>query len=259
MERVEYDNGNGGKLVGVLDMPSNHSPIVILCHGLGSSKDSATYRGIQHGLELHGIGTIRFDFYAHGESDGHFDHLTLTEGIRNIKATYDYLKSRYPHSHIGIQGSSYGGAAAFFAAPDLKLEGVALCCPALYYQKGKKKRMGPAKMKEWEKKGFVYYTNFAGRKLKLGYGFYEDLADYDPEKVTFDAPFMIVHGDKDQNWPVTDSKKIAKLRKAKMHVIKGADHNYTGKGQKDKMIDHVVHFFMDIFAMDPEHTHGHKL
>ena len=255
-ERVEFDNGNGAKLVGVLSMPSEHAPIVIFCHGLGSSKDSGTYRGLQHGLNAFGIGTLRFDSYGHGESDGKFEHFTITEGIRDVEQAHHYLRNRYPHAKIGLTGSSIGGAAVYYAAPNLDITGVAPMCPALDSQKVWKKRAGATKMKEWEKKGSITYTTYAGQKQTLAYQYYEDAGDYDPEKVKITVPVLIVHGDKDQIVPYADSQKISKSKGHTLIKIKGADHNFTGDGQQDKRIHAVIDFFVELFSMDPDHTHA---
>ncbi|MBR9693370.1 alpha/beta hydrolase [Candidatus Woesearchaeota archaeon] len=258
-ERVEFDNGNGAKLVGIFIMPNEYAPIVILAHGLGSSKDSGSYIGLQNGFAALGIGTLRFDFYGHGESDGKFENFTVSEGIRDVQQAFHYLRARYPHAKIGLTGSSIGGAAVYYAAPDLDITGVAPMCPALDNQKVWKKRAGAAKIKEWEKKGTITYTTYAGQKKKLAYHYYEDAGNHDPEKVKITAPVLIVHGDKDTTVPYASSQAICKSKGYTLLKIKGADHNFTGDGQQDKRIDAVINFFVADFSMDPDHTHAKVL
>jgi len=253
-ERIEFDNGV--KLVGVLQMPHADAPVIILCHGLASSKDSATYRGLQEGLSALGIGTLRFDFYGHGESEGKFEEFTLSEAVRDVTRAYEELRARFPHAKIGLTGSSIGGAAVYYAAPKLDLMGVAPICPALRNQQLWKQRAGTAKIKEWREKGFITYTAYSGRKLKLNYDYYEDAGQYDPAKVTIDAPVLIVHGDKDRIVPYAESKKLCKERGFGLVTIKGADHNFTGDGQRDALISHVIDFFVEQCRVKPEHTHG---
>ncbi len=248
-EHVQF---NG--LVGVLETPNEHAPIIILCHGLASSKDSGTYLGLEHGFAALGIGTFRFDFHGHGESEGKFEDFTLSRAVEDVKAAFDYLRERFPHARIGLTGSSIGGAAVYYAAASLDVCGVAAMCPALENQKLWKKRAGAAKIKEWKTKGSITYTAYSGRKLKLKYDYYEDAGQYDPRKVEIKAPLVIIHGDKDQIVPYNESKKLCKERGFELVTIKGADHNFSQ--QKDAQIDAVIHFFTELCSINPEHTHG---
>jgi alpha/beta superfamily hydrolase len=99
-EKSIFSNQQGEELVGLLSMPNDHAPIVIIAHGLGSSKDGSVYLGLQHGLNAHGIGSFRFDFFGHGESSGKFQDITLSEGVANVEAAFQYLHGRFKHVPI---------------------------------------------------------------------------------------------------------------------------------------------------------------
>jgi predicted alpha/beta-fold hydrolase len=109
-EKSIFSNQQGEELVGLLSMPNDHAPIVIIAHGLGSSKDGSVYLGLQHGLNAHGIGSFRFDFFGHGESSGKFQDITLSEGVANVEAAFQYLHGRFKHVPICLCGSSFGGS-----------------------------------------------------------------------------------------------------------------------------------------------------
>ena len=72
MREFEIKNRDGLKLAGVLEDGDKEKPLVILCHGLTSSKDSSTYTRLAEELNKNSIGSYRFDFHGHGKSEGHY-------------------------------------------------------------------------------------------------------------------------------------------------------------------------------------------
>lgn len=253
-KKIKFDNGNGLTLVGKLVMPNDHAPIVILCHGFTSQKENGKNVALASTLVAHGIGSLRFDFFAHGESDGQFSEITLSEGVKDVRAAYRYVQDHFPGNAIAFYGSSYGGAACYFATPGLHIAGMALVCPALYYYQRKKQTIGTKKLQEWQKKGIMTYTNFDGKKFKLKYAFLEDLAKHDPEKVKQTAPILIIHGDKDETVPVNDSKKIAKLiPSVNVSVYKGANHYFREPEMHQRLVDEVTIFFTELFTVPHAH------
>lgn len=253
-EKVIFDNQAGERLTGILSMVNDQAPIVIIAHGLGSSKDGGTYLGLQHGLNTHGISTFRFDFYGHGESEGKFENITLSEGVADVEAAYQYLNNKFKHIPIALCGSSFGGSAAFYAAANLDVTSIALICPNLYYAKNRKRRLKSAGMKAWKEKGFAPFVTYAGQKRKLAYTFFEDLKNFNPEKVKVKR-LAFFHGEKDAIVPFSDSEKLAKHFRAKLKKYKGAGHNFDAQGEKDALIHDVVAHFIDILGTDEEHAH----
>ena len=71
------------------------------------------------------------------------------------------------------------------------------------------------RVQEWKEKGFMYYTTTKGEKLKLNYSFFEDaekVKSYE-EAAKITIPTIIVHGDKDKNVPIEQSKELTKIIK----------------------------------------------
>ena len=74
--------GAVGTLHGVVTTPdtvkkSQKIPTVIIFHGLTSNKDKKLYTTLADSLATHGIASVRFDFNAHGESEGDFKKMSL--------------------------------------------------------------------------------------------------------------------------------------------------------------------------------------
>ena len=131
--------GSVGKLKGVIHMPKvkgkKKCPFVVVMHGFTGNKNEKLLIQISEGLLKRGIGSIRFDFNAHGESDGEFRNMTIPNEIEDAKevlATVKQLRGVDPNK-IGILGHSQGGVVASMLAGELgtkAIRSVVLLAPA---------------------------------------------------------------------------------------------------------------------------------
>jgi alpha/beta superfamily hydrolase len=67
--------------------------VIILCHGFTTSKDSSTNIELEQKLNSKNIATLRFDFFGHGESEGDFKNITISEAVDDILNAIKYLKN----------------------------------------------------------------------------------------------------------------------------------------------------------------------
>lgn len=249
-EKLYFENSKGDRLVGVLSNPSGEVgvPVVILCHGHSSSKDSKTFVSLEEKLNNANIATFRIDLYGHGESEGEFENCTISEAVEDILKAIDFLKEK-DYSRIGLLGSSFGGISSLMVASksdDLVI--LALKSPVSDYKEQKLKSIGEEGIKEWKENGFRPYFKSDGIELKLNYSFYEDFENNNgyeaAEKIKI--PTIIVHGDADETVPVEQSKKTASIIKdCKLEIVKGANHRYTEEDHFDKSIKLLSDFLID--------------
>lgn len=76
-------------------------------------------------LRRAGYSTLLIDFQATGETKG--DRITFGwKESRDVLAAVEFIRKMQPADHIGIIGSSLGGAAALLAHPPLKVDGLIL-------------------------------------------------------------------------------------------------------------------------------------
>lgn len=68
------------------DPAKDHCPMVILMHGIFSSKDYIPMPQLAKGLAKAGIASIRFDFNGHGKSDGRKQDMTIEKEIADARA-----------------------------------------------------------------------------------------------------------------------------------------------------------------------------
>lgn len=249
MEKVYFKNSKGNNLCGILSNPtlSKEKPVIILCHGFSTSKDSQTYKRLEEILNNHQISTFRFDFFGHGESEGKLEDITISEAVDDILNAIPFLEKE-GYFKIGLFGSSFGGISSIIAASktnDLFI--LALKSPVSNYKEKGLVTKTKEELEEWREKGYRYYESGDGRKLRLNYTFFEDFENNDGYEAAkkIKIPTLIVHGDKDGAVPVEQSKKTTNLIKnCRLEIIKGADHRYSNPEHFEKMIGLISQFII---------------
>jgi putative redox protein len=125
--KVEFENPQGAKLAGLLEMPDQGEPraMAIFAHCFTCGKDIAAASRIGRALAKHGIGVLRFDFTGLGGSDGDFGNTSFSSNIEDLLAAASFLETHYQTPKLLI-GHSLGGAAVLAAAHHLhSMEAVA--------------------------------------------------------------------------------------------------------------------------------------
>lgn len=246
-EKLFFENNCGKKLCGILSNPTSKftKPIVILAHGFASNKDSKSYLDLEEKFNLRKISTFRFDFHDHGESEGKFEDLKVSQAAEDILSAIAFLKNK-GYQKIALVGCSFGGMASILAAAKSKdLIVLTLKCPVSDYLGNIISDITRSTIQEWKEKCFINYTTMKGEKLKLNYSFFKDAEKVkvymEAAKITI--PTLIVHGDKDKNVPIQQSKKLAKtIKNSKLEIITGADHFFSNGDDFEKVHTLIVEF-----------------
>jgi uncharacterized protein len=246
-EKLFFENSKKNKLIGILSNPSNNKskPIIILCHGFFSSKDSRTFTSFEKLLNEKNISTFRFDFLGHGESEGLFEDITISEAVDDILNAIKFLKD-LGYNKIGLIGSSFGGISSIMAASKTnELFVLGLKCPVSDYYETTKRKKSEEELIMWKEVGFDFYIRKDKTALRLNYTFYEDFKNNDAYKAAelINIPTLIVHGNKDQLVPIDQSIKTSKIIKnCKLEIIENADHFFKEKEHFEKMLNLFVEF-----------------
>jgi dipeptidyl aminopeptidase/acylaminoacyl peptidase len=249
-DKFRFPNDKGLELCGVLSNPSENtkSLIITMCHGFTTSKDGRTYLRLEEMLNKKGVSTFRFDFFGHGESEGKFEDITLSEAVNDVfKATLFLKDSGY--SKIGLMGSSFGGFASLIAASQMPwLTFLALKSPVSDYLGLLIARDQNIDIQHWKETGFIPVMGSDGQSLKLNYTFFRDAETIKSEEAIkqIKIPTMIVHGDKDETVPLQQSIKCTQMIKdCRLEIIEGADHTYTQPQHFEKMLSLIVDFIFE--------------
>lgn len=190
-------------------------------------------------LNAGGISTFRFDFFGHGESEGRFEQITVSEAVRDSLAAVKYVRET-GYRRIGLVGSSFGGLAAILASPQVPgLCFLALKSPVSDHISRLFINRNGHDLKAWKKTGYIQIPDVAGCPGRLNYGFFEDaerVSGYDVAR-RIGAPTLIVHGGADESVPVGQSVKLASLiPNCRLEILEDADHRYSLDTDFDEMM-----------------------
>jgi len=246
-QKLFFKNSRGDRLCGVLSNPSGGkgNSVAVLCHGFSSSKDTSSCVRLEQILNEKGISAFRFDFFGHGESEGKFEDVTISEAVDDAIQAIGFVKGK-GFSRVALFGSSFGGMAALLAAAREKgLFALALKSPV-------SDRLGKiiadedkVSIEHWKKNGFILHESSVMGKPRLNYSFCKDaenVSAFDAAK-KIRVPVLIVHGGMDEVVPVEQSKKTASLiPNCRLEIIQGADHHYSKPGDFEKMLALVSGF-----------------
>lgn len=239
------------------DTTKDHCPMVILMHGIFSSKDYVPIPSIAKGLAKAGIASIRFDFDGHGKSEGRMQDMTIEKELADAKAIWDYVRSLPYVNGIGLLGHSQGGVIASMTAGRLAMEkdgiapeGVVLIAPG-------------SVIKEACQGGQFFNATFdpqnppefircwGVKKLGREYLLTTQSLDIYGTAAAYKGPVRLLHGNRDSIVPMWCSEKFVETygKKAELLVVDGENHTITR--HRKKVVQLTVDFFKDIFKLPP--------
>lgn len=246
-KKVYFQNSKGDKLVGTLNDTGDKEFILVMAHGFSSNKNTTNFVKLSQRLSTKNLASLRFDFWGHGESDGKFEEITISEAVEDVLQAIKYVKN-LGYKKVGLLGSSFGGISGIMAASKTKdLVFLALKSPVSDYWKLEKGRYTKEQLDDWKSKGYREYED-DGKFMKLNYSF---VADFDNNNAYLAAknitiPTLIVHGDADKDVPHSQSEKLAStLPNAKLVTIVGADHRYTEGNHAEQMLNAIYNFVLN--------------
>ncbi len=199
--------GPGPTLSAALTVPElKRWPLVILCHGYLSHKDSSKYRLMAGSLAREGLASLRFDFRGCGSSGGEFFESVPSARLKDLFRALDAGRNLDGFSgRMGIMGGSLGAYLGFLAAArDQRIAAVALwSCPA---------DLGLLGARAGER----------GTERLM-----DDIRGLPPVRSAGPgAPGIVVHGEKDELVPVAHGICVymALTTPKRLAILGGADH-----------------------------------
>jgi pimeloyl-ACP methyl ester carboxylesterase len=238
--QVEFRSLDGLRLHGTVDAPpSARGPAVVLVHGGGATREEGGFFArLASGLAEAGLPSLRFDFRAHGDSEGQGEDLTIAGVANDIRAAVTHVREMTGSGPVSVIGTSFGGGiSAFFAARHLdQVRRLVLFNPLLDY----KKRFIDDKP-EWDGD---QVSDQAGQKLtaqgflahsptfKLGRALLNEIFYLNPRQALSEltVPTLLVHGTRDTFVPVESSRAaVGQITKADARLIEidGAQHGFA--------------------------------
>lgn len=232
MAREFAVSGPQGGLSLKVSLPKGFDPardschMVILMHGIFSSKDYPPIPNIAKALAKEGIASIRFDFEGHGKSEGKMIDMTIAGELADAKAIWNYAAALPYVTGISLLGHSQGGVIASMTAGDRSIdpESLILIAPG-------------AVIKEACQGGHFFGNAFDPKDppefircfhhFKLGRNYLLQTQELDIYGVSanFQSPVCIIHGSKDGIVPLWCSEKYNDIySNSEMHIVEGENH-----------------------------------
>jgi len=219
IEKRKFRNSKGLTLAAIYEGENRNAPVVIICHGYKSSKDSPlTQKAFSRKLIERGISVYRFDFTGHGESEGSISKITPLDAYDDLVCAVKNIGE----GRFALYGSSFGGFTAILYATQYSVLALALKAPVSDYAV-------TARIVSPAREQFIQNT--------------KDIDLYEKAK-NIKCPTLIMHGDKDDVVPITQSQKLIAALKCekKLEVIVGADHDIAGE-DLEKANTQIADFF----------------
>ena len=230
MEKIEFQNSQNLKIVGLLDLPDTNLPypMVVRFHGFGGTKESS--EEFPQMLNPLGIATLRIDFQGSGESEGKYEEKTITGFLDDAQSAIDYVYSlpNVDKNKIGVAGHSMGAVVAILqAARNSRIRTVVASSPAVKERKTIANLYDEADFNAAQKRGYVELRKDGSRK-RLNYGFFEDADQYDLTKEALKIPykFLVIGAVKDSIVPFEEIKEFSdKVQNVQLLTLQDSDHN----------------------------------
>jgi len=217
--KIYYPDNLNNRICAILNTPENNTKsIVILGHGIDSTKNSNTNKQLDKIFLEKQIATLKFDLFARGESEGNINDSNIDRFVDDILKSIDFVKNK-GYENIALYGASISGAAAVIAAsktPNLKT--MVLKAPGI----GQTTRKLENYKKDFENKTWIN----KGFEIKI--------------------PTLIIHGKKDEIIECKYSIELSKtIKNCELELFENADHRFTQKEDFDKMIKLLSGFIIE--------------
>ena len=235
---VNFKNKIGFNLVGNYTIPKIKPPfpVIIICHGFSSSKDSKSYTVLEKMLLPRGVAVFRFNYRGHGKSGGDWKDLTISGVVDDIKVAIDFLLREYGkfinRNKIILYGGSFSGLPVVKVASENKRIKYLICRSGVIDFQGRLERL--YNIKTWKEKGYIKTSTDQKKLSKFDYKLYLDSQKFDGFQLgkKISIPTLLLHGTGDITVKPYHSVKLFNKLSSKdkeLKLIKGVDHWYYGK------------------------------
>lgn len=246
-KKISFRNSNKQKIIGIInEFDKNSKKIILVIHGYASHKNGRTNKWILQSLNKQKLNSLRIDLNGCKESQGKFENQTISNTIDDVVSAINFLKKKN-YDEISLIGNSAGGMTAIGATIKTQIiKKLFLIAPATNYVTQRIRKYKKSGIKKWKEKGHIFYEKANGEKFKVNYSFFEDAHNHIMKNKSYliKCPVLIVHGDKDDVVPFSDTYEFAqKIENKKIVIIKGASHNFLENNNYKKIQKLIINFF----------------
>ena len=225
------------------DPATDSCSMVILMHGIFSSKDYPPMPRIARALAKEGIASIRFDFDGHGRSEGRMVDMTIANELADARAIWDYAASLPYVTGISLLGHSQGGVIASMTAGTEGIHPASLILLAPGAVIKEACRGGHFFGNAFDPKDPPEYIKcFHHYKLGRNYLLQAQELDIYGVSANYQGPVCIIHGSQDGIVPLWCSEKYQSIYpNSQLHIIEDENHLLI---KKLPDIIRIIHHFL---------------
>lgn len=221
----------------IADIPDGCDKIVILIHGLSSSKESENSSYMMKFFTERGLGCVAYDQPGHGTEAAADERLLLGSCLESLQAVEAYVTEKYPHAEICYFGSSFGGyVLGIYLARGLNTGRKAFMrCSAVIFPQmivgDVHAEPDPEAMKLLDAQGYID-APVDGQYVRFYREFLEELKansmiDIYSEALPANVAIAFAHGEKDPVVPVQPVKAFADRHGYPITIIPGEGHSIS--------------------------------
>lgn len=233
---INYNSRDSIKLSGTFMKKDQNETCIIMCHGLKTDREEyCDFTKLSQILVENGYDTFRFDFRAHGKSDGKHIEMTM-EGLKEDLQSTLYLVQNEGYSQILILGASFGDSILSLINYDYfpKVKKIIIYSGSIDNTNGNPKgSLGIQNYKKAIAEGSVNIkSKTTGKIMTLSKKFMEETRDLKPEEriKKINIPILFLQGTEDQTTPYRINKNIAEqCKNAILQQLKGQHMDFIKK------------------------------
>ena len=235
------------------DPETDRCPMVILMHGIFSSKDFNPMPSLAKALARAGIASIRFDFDGHGKSEGRMQDMTIEKEIADAMVIWEFAKSLPFVTRIGFLGHSQGGVIASMTAGRLAAagrhvpDGMVLLAPGSVIKEAcQGGKFFNACFDPADPPAFI--RCWGTMKLGREYLLTTQQLDIYGTAAAYEGPVLLLHGTKDSIVPMWCSETYLETYGSRATLVKVDDENHMITRRKQEICAQVVAFFRQVLG-----------
>jgi len=244
-----------GTLLAVSQLWPTKSPYVVVFAGSlsGTLTSESVQAALAEALAEHWIGSLRFDYREHGDSDAGRHPFSPLSALEDLSTVVTYARSKKPQ-RLGLVGSSFGGSVAALYAGRHPESVSALCLhnPVLEYDTAYLHPTAPwaaAQFGGWKEELDRHKAVTLGQtQLRLRLPFFLESQQLHPisELQQYLKPLLVLHGTADSKVSLFDTKRAFDLlgnRQKQFIGIDNAEHGFFEEPSRQRALRSSVEFF----------------
>lgn len=253
MVKFIIEKENGQCVPCVADIPENCTKIVILIHGLSSSKESENASYMMKYFTEKGVGAVAYDQPGHGTEEAANEALLLKNCLDSLASVEKYLRGKYPDAEICYFGSSFGGyVLGIYLARKLNSGRKAFMrCSAVIFPQmivgDVHAEPDPEAMEFLNRQGYID-AMVDGQSVRFLKEFLEELKansmiDIYNEALPDNVEISFVHGEKDSVVPAHAVKAFAEKHGYPIVIVPDEGHSISNSPNSPAIVANMAYEF----------------